>query len=1145
MFKKLLAFTGWTILLCLLFVFCLFISVAQERSFLFSCLIFGMIIISVLLMKFIWVSASGIVKSKFAARFMTRFKFTRMEFVLSEHWKSGAKVIRRVWGRKKPMPWFVMTGGRSGKTTLMASAGLPLFSNEPESNLVVPTRTLRWWFFRSAAFLDLSSHFLTKTPAFERAWLRVVNWCGRVPAPAGVIVCVSVSDLLNKEGADMHLNARHIRTQIEPLIKKVKRRLPVYLFITCCDQLPGFSEWSKKLSPAQRQQALGYYWLISPVVDGKDPAFLNPFFSALKNGLDTVRVSMLCGKEPDAEMLSLLGFPEQIGQLQAALQGYLAALCEPDSYFEAGALGGVWFTATESVSKNSAARQTFFLHDLLTVKLPALSRQRESEAIGFGRRYLQQWGAVTFSGAALLILALCGLFTYPLSANNPFGQTVSQQVEQLKNIEGWSEKPLRYLPFVPVLNHRHQQLEHDILAGTSRHPVSVRNITDVYQQQFREAQPQEQRRLILDLSQTIITQQDMLDDKPIDELLRQPAIPPLLSMTGVGEPLTHLHNTVLQRALLKQPGGAAQLQALRQLLANLVNSSPQWQWITAASDELPAISLVDFVPESNSNEQLDGQWTQQGTRQIQSWLSLVRQAAGEQFSLPLLEAFEQQWPALRQQKWMTFMLAINQQSLPTLDRKQWQSLLVSIDQGNSPAMKFSLFTNEQLADISPRQSAPWLKELRRLNQLQKMPVTASMAQRASRFDQSIRQKMTTWLHLDKAALKPSMTDLHLKSWNDWRNSLRAAVSDALETPENSNRLTRGLFEASKREEKNPLQMLSGKFASLRKSLSPESHDFAVNAVWSLYQTDARLLVAHAMQQSGCWIQQQWQKQVLWPMGKNANRVDYEQQQDLAWQYLTAFVRGPVKNVLVIGDNGPASGEFEGQNPGLTPEFLRMVNYVLRPDDLLAMPERQNTRNDDRLAMLKNEEEKLEAKRVKLEAKSLEMTLTSEPATIPGGARLMPTGTNLTMFCDDQRWSLNSMNFSEKAMFRWHPGHCSRVTQVISFPGFNLQYDYVGDSAWPDFLADIATGQQSFSADDFPEETAQLVTLGINKIMVRYQTGSQNAVQKAWQEWQDLDQAINDNQQALQEAASNKSEQQLPTMLKGKISQLPANIAECH
>jgi type VI secretion system protein ImpL len=438
-----------------------------------------------------------------------------------------------------------------------------------------------------------------------------------------------------------------------------------------------------------------------------------------------------------------------------------------------------------------------------------------------------------------------------------------------------------------------------------------------------------------------------------------------------------------------------------------------------------------------------------------------------------------------------------------------------------------------------------LRELRRLNQLQAMSVPGALIPRISKVQQSFQKKISALLKIDSKTLTPVLSDLNVKNWNAWKNSLHAAVSDVFATPKSSDRLTRGLFQTGAAGDSNPLQLLDSRFNVLRKNLSAERDDFASNAVWALYQNDAHWLVAHAMQRSACWLEQQWQSRVLWPMENNASRLEYDDQQDLAWQYLSDFIRGPAKSVLVVEDNGPKAGEFNGQTPGLTPEFLRMVNHVLRPDDVLAMPERENTRNDDALAALKDEQADLEAQMAALEAKPLELTLKSLPATIPGGARLMPVGTQLTLFCDEQQWKLNSMNFSEQAAFRWRPGHCSRATLVIKFPGFDLTYEYFGDAAWPDFLQDISDGQHRFKAEDFPDDAAQLTALGIKEVMVRYQSGSQNAVQDRWHQWQELNQALNDNAEAQQETGLKKAEKQRPTALKSAFSQLPVRITGCH
>ncbi|MFD3227249.1 hypothetical protein, partial [Rahnella aceris] len=69
--------------------------------------------------------------------------------------------------------------------------------------------------------------------------------------------------------------------------------------------------------------------------------------------------------------------------------------------------------------------------------------------------------------------------------------------------------------------------------------------------------------------------------------------------------------------------------------------------------------------------------------------------------------------------------------------------------------------------------------------------------------------------------------------------------------------------------------------------------------------------------------------------------------------------------------------------------------------------------------------------------------------------------------------------------------------------------------------------------------------GIKEVMVRYQSGSQNAVQDRWHQWQELNQALNDNAEAQQETGLKKAEKQRPTALKSAFSQLPVRITGCH
>ncbi len=1144
MLKKLLVFTLWSVSLCLLLVFCLAITLWQNWPAPIAFILLFAIVIIIILLRLAGTYLFHSHKNGNIARLFGRFRLSRMEYILLQHWKAGAAVIRRIHRRKHPLPWYILTGKRCGKSTLLAGAGLPMFSHEPENALVVPTRTLRWWFYRSLAVLDVSSHFLDKSPAFGRAWLRLTRWCRRLPAPSGVIICVSVSDLLQQDSVALHLDARKIRTQIEPLVKEVKQRLPLYVMITCCDEIPGFSQWVQVLSPQQRQQALGYYWPTSPVIDGSDPALLDPMFALLKEGLGLVRISMLARNAPTAELLPLLDFPEQIAGLQPALQGYVAALCEPDAYFEQGALGAVWFTASEPVSKNSIKRQTLFLHDLITQHLPTIGRNRPVEAVGLWRRYFQRYGRPGIYVVVLLLLGGSGWKSAELISSPTAQTTPVQWVAELQRNEQRYENNWVYLPFIPLLDVRHKQLNAQLLQHIPRQPIDLKIVLADYRERFYQADPIGQRELIRHLVQSIRQKQAMLDGQPLVELFAYPPVSPLLNMSGAQPSLPYEQSIALQRALLQQPLGASQIAEQRELLVQLVNSS-QLHWLLAPDATLTPVAIGDFWPNNGkSNERVEGIWTRAGDHAINADIAIITQAIDKKSIDAALTGFHSYWINQRQSAWLRFMLAAGKEDFGDLTSDSWQKLLQSIAQGNSPAMQLVQRIHDELDNIDEEYAQPWLQELRRLIALRELAEAALVVQQVSQLSQFLQDKLNTLLGLDEQIQVLAMTDYQIANWLAWRDSLSAAVADAMAVPDSSNLLTRGLFTPADNGGNNPLLQVDSRFSSLQKSMNPVDNDFAVNAVWALYQNEGRLLIRHALAYSSCWLQDQWQSQVLWPMDQNRQQ-SYDQQQTLASQYLADFVKSSAQSLLVIGSKGARAGEYQGQTIALTPAFLRLVNHELRPDDVLVMPERKVTLVQDQLAKLEAQQKIVDEQFEALKSQSLNIRLSSQPATIPGGARLMPTGSSVTLTCNGNSKTLDSMNFSDSAEFSWQPSLCHQVDLVIKFPGFDIRHKYSGEGAWPDFLEDFSQGEHVFQPNDFPEDLPKLADLGIKGIMVRYETGDQSEIQHSWRQWNVLSHQQNELELQRRQLEGKQSEQQLPTSLRGKISQLPAKVAVCY
>ena len=1141
MLKKLFVFAGWLLLLCLVFLFCCTLGLWGEWSTVTIFAVWLSLLVAAMLLWSALLWLTQLIKEKKAHRFFQKFRLSRREYVLFEHWKSGAAVVKRIQRKRPPIPWYLLLGDRCGKTSLLAGSGLPMFSSEEQDNTVVPTHTLRWWFFRNVCFLDLSGNFLNGTPTFHRAWGKMVGWIARAPAPAGILIGLPITDLINEDVSALHEKARKIRAQIEPLARKLKRQLPLYIMVTQCDKFPAFSLWTNQLSPAQQQQALGYYWPTPPEIDGKDVSTLLPLFTALKKGFDLARISM-AGAPVSAEAnAALLAFPESFAQREEPLRVFLASLCEPNAYFTPATLGGVWFTASEQQDKNKSRRTTSFVHDLLMHHLPTFSATREVQW-NHNKRLRVVVGRVLLLGC-VLALGYSALKSTELMERDTASLPPSELADLLIKNETHRASPLVYLPFAHVLNHQHQWIEQRLRSKLTSQPIDIDQQFAAYEQQFLTAPLQTQRQMVISLAQTLLTRQAMRDDATLAALSLRPAIPDALRLDAIDPSVSPHARLALERWEMQQPASATHLAALHRLLSALINDDRTLAWLTAPDDSLPAVQASDYWPQLPAT--LSGIWTRQGEAQLAQWVNLIAQAGTRTHSEPALQQFMQTLPTLRQNAWRGLMLTVSPSVQNQPPRSLSQNQLIAIGQGQSPAMQFAKRVAQELDDIPAQNAQPWLSELRRLQILPSQAAENPTLKKVQQVDATLRGGLTKWLRGGKlAAVTPSVTP-QTGAWKKWHESLNAATGLALNQAALSPALTDGLFvPQADAKNINPLVTLFASFEQLRKMSEPRSQEIGVEAVWSLYQSDASALLGHALSRSGCWLNEQWQSKVLWPMRKNAQGEDYDAQQTLTWQYLADFVRGPAKGLLVVNDQEPQAGEFQGQTLPLTEEFVSIARHLLNPEDVLDVPQRQNTQNADRLSVLNDQIVQLTQQQKALETKPYNVSIISQPATVPEGARLIPIGSRLTLECQSGVKVLDSMNFAEETQFTWLPGQCQSVKLEVKFPNFTATYRYTGSSAWPDFLDVFAHGEALIDAHDFDDNAQAMTALNIKHVLLRFKISDQTSLQKAWMDWAKIDDQIADLQEQKQALEVQQKSQQPSAALRGRLSELPENAADC-
>ena len=1143
MLKKLFIFAGWLLLLCLVFLFCCILGLVHEWG---TVTIFAVWMSVLIVAVLLWISLLWLtqrINDKKSLCFFRKYRLSRREFVLSGHWKSGAAVLRRIQRKHPPIPWYLLLGDRCGKTSLLAGSGLPVFSGNKQDNNVVPTHTLRWWFFRNAGFLDVSANFLNGTPAFHHAWGKMVGWITRAPAPAGILICLSVSDLMNGDISALHEKARKIRSRIDPLTRKLRRQLPLYITVTRCDKFPAFSLWTRQLSLAQRQHALGYYWPTPPEIDGKDVSMLLPLFTALKKGFDLARLSMTGTSLSVGDKVALLAFPEAFARLEDPLRVFLGSLCEPNAYFTPATLGGVWFTASEKQDKNKSHRSGTFVHDLLAYHLPAFTATRDVQWLH--RRTLRRVAGRLLLLSCVVALGYSALKSTALMQRDTAKLSAEALVDALVKNETHYDPPLIYLPFAYVLNNQHALIEARLRTTLPSQWLNADAQLPAYEQRFLTASLPVKRQMVLSLAQTLLTRQAMRDGATLAALSLRPVIPETLRLYSVDPSASPYARLVPERREMQQPTGASHLAALHRLLTALINADPSLAWLTAPEETLHDVLASDYWPQLPDAARLSGIWTRQGEAQITEWVDLIRQAGGKSLPEAALRRFMQTLPVLRQNAWRGMVISVASYLQDQSPRSLSQNQLIEMAQGQSPAMQFAERVALELKDLPEQSIQPWLAELQRLQSLPAQAAENSALKTLKGIDATFRQRLNAWLGGGKLFSATRSGSPVITAWQKWQTALNTVIGQALNQGAISPALTGGLFAVQTDAQKtNPLVTLFADFEQLRKTSDPRRQDLGVDAVWLLYQSEASALLAHSLARSGCWLNEQWQSNVLWPIRKNTQRLEYDAQLMLTGQYLADFFRGPARNLLIINDQGPQAGSYQGQTLPLTGEFLDIARHLLNPEDVLDVPQRPLTENADQLAVLNDQMTQLTRQQKVMETTPYSISIVSQPATVPEGARLVPTGSRLTLECRNGVKVLDSINFAEQAQFTWRPGQCRHVKLEVKFPDFTSAYHYSGNSAWPDFLNDFVRGEALIDVRDFDENAGALAALNIKHVLLRFSISDQTELQTAWMGWKTLDDQLADLKKQKQRLERTKQNLEPSAALRGRLSGLPETVSEC-
>lgn len=250
------------------------------------------------------------------------------------------------------LPWYMIIGpSATGKSTLFANSGLHFpyaNSNELHVQGFGGTRNCDWWFSDQAVLIDTAGRYTTES-SDNQEWLSFLGLLkrNRPKLPVnGVIVAMSVADILTSDSESIRQHVKMVRERIQELINELGVIFPVHITFTKSDLISGFEPFFADLSEKEREQVWGAYLLDESEDQSQDPAELFELrMESLYERLCEQRLSKLARERNLHRKALIFDFPNQFKSASIKLTEFVNLLFKENPYQEVPWFAGVYFTS--------------------------------------------------------------------------------------------------------------------------------------------------------------------------------------------------------------------------------------------------------------------------------------------------------------------------------------------------------------------------------------------------------------------------------------------------------------------------------------------------------------------------------------------------------------------------------------------------------------------------------------------------------------------------------------------------------------------------------------------------------------------------------------------------------------------------------
>ena len=378
---------------------------------------------------------------------------------------SGLKQQRRSGHSLYDLPWYVIIGAPgSGKTTALLNSGLtfPLEQRVGKGALrgVGGTRNCDWWFTDEAIFLDTAGRYTTQdsdAASDSAGWSEFLallkKYRARRPVN-GVILTISAQELLTQGEHAQEAHVEAARRRLAELTGELGIQIPVYVMVTKCDLVAGFTEFFEDLSPDGRRQVWGVTFPYEQTLANQGPEVFPQEFDALMARLNERVYTRVEDVRDVRRRTRVFAFPQQMAALRDSLTQFVNEVFSATRFDQQILLRGVYLTsgtqtgtpidrllagmgrqfgiAADAIAAAPGQGKAYFVERLLKEVLIA-----ESGLAGINRRLETRKAAAQLgSYAAMAAIAAIGVVVWSVSysRNRAYLESAAAEVAALKKL---------------------------------------------------------------------------------------------------------------------------------------------------------------------------------------------------------------------------------------------------------------------------------------------------------------------------------------------------------------------------------------------------------------------------------------------------------------------------------------------------------------------------------------------------------------------------------------------------------------------------------------------------------------------------------------------------------------------------------------